>query len=167
MSNRQSFRDNLDVCQDLQKLLCSQQTLSIATVSPEGISNIGYAPFVLDKQGCFYIYVSELAVHTCNLLRLPTTSVMVIRPEAEANNPYARERAIYQCQAIFIGRNEPLFALMMEAFSQRFGAVIDLLKSLSDFHLIQLRPENGRYVVGFGRAFAINTSDGSLTSISA
>ena len=47
----------------------------------------------------------------------------------------------------------------------KFGEVVGVLRSLSDFHLLALRPESGRYVIGFGRAFTINLSDGTLRHI--
>jgi len=37
-----------------------------------------------------------------------------------------------------------------------------VLRTLSDFHLFALHPENGRFVVGFGQAFTINVIDGTL-----
>ena len=39
---------------------------------------------------------------------------------------------------------------------QRFGEIIDILCSLTDFRVYKLTPKQGRYVEGFGRAFNIN-----------
>ena len=46
----------------------SVKTLQLATLTAEGKSNASYSPFVVDKQGNFYIFVSQLASHTQDLL---------------------------------------------------------------------------------------------------
>ena len=141
---------------NLKKLIHMQKTLSLATVSAEGISDIGYAPFVFDTENCFYIYVSELASHTRNLMVRPNVSVMLLRPEAETSNLFARERLIFQCKAQFIERSDIHFDRKLTEFYDRFGNIMDLLKNLRDFHLVQLIPEQGRYIAGFGLAYAID-----------
>jgi heme iron utilization protein len=120
-------------------------------------------PFVRDEAGCFYIFVSELAAHTANLLANPTASVMLIRPESESSNLFARERAVFICKPREIGRNEQLYATQLKAMQTQFGEVVSLLRSLPDFHLFALCPESARYVAGFGQAYTINVKDGSVS----
>jgi heme iron utilization protein len=150
----------------LQELIASQQTLLLSTVSVSGVPDLSYAPFVRDQAGCFYIFVSELAAHTANLLANPTASVMFIRPEAESRNLFAQERAVFLCKSREIGRNEHLYTTQLKVMQAQFGEVVSLLHSLSDFHLFALCPESGRYVAGFGQAYTINVKDGSLSSFS-
>ena len=45
------------------------QTLQLATVSADGLPEASYAPFVAD-QGRYWVYLSDLARHTANLLAL-------------------------------------------------------------------------------------------------
>lgn len=147
------------------ELMASQQTLILSTASANGVPDISYAPFVRDDTGLFYIYVSELASHTANLLHNPEASIMFIRPESESPNLFARERAVFSCRVWEIARDDENYTTRLNALQDKFGEVVGLLRSLSDFHLFALSPESGRYVAGFGRAFRINLNDGSLSHI--
>ena len=154
-----------DITKRYQELMASQQTLLLSTASANGVPDISYAPFVRDDAGVFYIYVSEMACHTVNLLNKPQASILFIRPESESPNLFARERAVLSCGVTEIIRDDAIYADRIQALQDKFGEVVSVLRSLSDFHLFALRPENGRYVIGFGRAFSINVSDGSLRHI--
>ncbi len=147
------------------ELIASQQTLTLSTASANGVPDISYAPFVRDHSGVFYIYVSEMACHTANLLNNPQASILFIRPESESRNLFARERAVFSCSVKEIIRDTEIYTHQIQALQDKFGEVVSLLRSLSDFHLFALRPESGRYVVGFGRAFTININDGTLRHI--
>ncbi|NOS73854.1 MAG: HugZ family protein [Methyloglobulus sp.] len=150
----------------LQELLASQQTLLLSTASVSGVPDLSYAPFVQDQAGCFYVFVSELAAHTANLLANPQGSVMFIRPESESRNLFARERAVFNCTAREISRHEEIHTTQLTALQDKFGEVVSLLRSLSDFHLFALSPESGRYVAGFGQAYTVNVKDGSVSPFS-
>ena len=160
--NEISKQELEDISKRYQELMASQQTLLLSTVSANGIPDISYAPFVRDHAGVFYIYVSEMACHTANLLNNPRASLLFIRSESESPNLFARERAVLSCSVKEISRDDALYAERIQALQDKFGEVVSVLRSLSDFHLFALRPENGRYVVGFGRAFSINVIDGTL-----
>jgi heme iron utilization protein len=150
---------------DLEELLTSQQTLLLSTASITGIPNISYAPFVRDGSGCFYVFISELAAHTDNLLTNPQVSVMFVRPESESNNLFARERAIFDCSVKEIDRSEGCYSTQLKALQSKFGEIVGELRSLSDFHLFALSPISGRYVAGFGQAYTINVRDGTLSPL--
>jgi len=154
-----------DITQRYLELVASQQTLLLSTASANGVPDISHAPFVRDDAGVFYIYVSEMACHTVNLLNNPQASVLFIRPESESPNLFARERVVLSCSVTEIIRDTAIYVDRIQALQDKFGEVVSVLRSLSDFHLFALRPENGRYVIGFGRAFSINVSDGSLRHI--
>jgi len=154
-----------DITRRYQVLMASQQTLLLSTASTNGVPDISYAPFVRDDAGVFYIYVSELACHTVNLLNNPQASLLFIRPESESPNLFARERAVLNCSITEISRDDAIYADRIQALQDKFGEVVSMLRSLPDFHLFALRPENGRYVIGFGRAFNINVTDGTLCHI--
>ena len=156
-----------DITRRYHELMTLQQTLLLSTASTNGVPDISYAPFVRDQAGVFYIYVSEMACHTVNLLSNPQASLLFIRPESESRNLFARERAVLNCSVKEISRDDAVYADRLQALQEQFGEVVSVLRSLSDFHLFSLRPENGRYVVGFGRAFTINASDGALSHLKA
>ncbi|MGZ4991143.1 MAG: HugZ family pyridoxamine 5'-phosphate oxidase [Methylobacter sp.] len=158
--------DNLsDKTTSLQELLASQQTILLSTASGNSVPDLSVAPFVRDQAGCFYIFISELATHTDNLLNNPQVSVMFIRPESESNNLFARERAVFNCKARKIERSEPLYTSQLKAFQDKFGEVVSLLQTLTDFHLFALCPESGRYIMGFGQAYMINIQEGKVSPL--
>lgn len=154
-----------DFTKSYQVLMASQQTLLLSTASVSGIPDISYAPFVRDPVGVFYIYISEMACHTAHLMANPHASILFIRSESETANLFARERVVLNCRVEEISRDEIIYSDSLDAMHTKFGEVVNVLRSLSDFHLFALRPETGRYVVGFGRAFKIDVNDGSLLPI--
>jgi putative heme iron utilization protein len=154
-----------DFSKRYHELLASQQTLLLSTASANDVPDISYAPFVRDNAGLFYIYVSDMACHTANLLNNPQASILFIRPESETPNLFARERAVLSCSVKEIIRDDEIYTDRIQALQDKFGEVVSLLRSLSDFHLFALSPESGRYIVGFGRAFTINMNDGTLRHI--
>jgi heme iron utilization protein len=154
-----------DLTRRYHELIASQQTLLLSTASANGVPDLSYAPFVRDHAGVFYIYVSEMASHTANLQNNPQASILFIRPESESRNLFARERAVLSCSLNEISRDSQIYTERIEAMLDKFGEVVSVLRSLPDFHLFALRPETGRYIVGFGRAFTINVNDGSLCHI--
>lgn len=146
----------------LQDLLNKSQTIQMATLSAHGLPAISYAPFVRDTAGGFYIFVSGLASHTQDLLRNPHVAVMLIADEQASRQIFARTRATWQCIAELVGRDEVIFAQMLDALESRFGSVVKLLRGLGDFTLFRLQPQSGRFVMGFGQAFEL-TGEGLQT----
>lgn len=144
------------------QLLVSQQTLILSTATTNGVPNSSYAPFVRDQTGYFYVYVSELAEHTVNLLNNPCASILFIRPESESRNLFARERAVLNCRVKEIKRDTEIYMQQIAALQEKFGNVVSVLATLSDFHLFALHPESGRYIAGFGQAFTIDVNNDSL-----
>jgi len=131
-------------------------TLVMATVDEQGVPNASYAPYV-EVEGRFYIYVSELAAHTRNLLDRSDVSVFFVENESLANHPFGRRRVTYQCKAHEIVRESEQFASTMPRFAEKFGSLIDkTLFHLNDFHLFGLQPVDAVYVQGFARAFEIS-----------
>lgn len=141
----------------------ARQTLLLATQGeyPE----TSYAPFIEDEAGNFYIYISELASHTRNLLTSARLSVMFIAEESETRNLFARERLVFHCDAQEVARDSEVYELRLQQLQARFGQVVEMLRSLPDFHLFRLQPRDGQYVVGFGRAYQIDISSGRLQHI--
>jgi putative heme iron utilization protein len=130
-------------------------TLLMATVDPDGEPDASYAAYV-EEGGDFYVFVSELSVHTKNLLESGRVSVLFIEEEASAGHLFARRRLTFRCRAEEIARGSIGCETILDRFEVRFGALIATLRGLQDFHLVRLRPESARYVSGFAKAFAID-----------
>ena len=152
---------------DCQELIVSKKTLLLSTASPDSVPEISYAPYVRDQAGCFYIYVSELAAHTSNLMTNRKASILFIHPESESANLFARERAVFNCSVSELARDDENYTIQLKALQEKFGEVVSVVRSLPDFHLFSLTPVSGQYVVGFGRAYTINVVDGTLSHIGA
>lgn len=154
----ESDRHSLQIACD--QLISSQKTLLLATRSSTGNADISYAPYLREGQ-VFYIFVSELAKHTQNLLTYPKASIMFIEPETDAANLFARKRLTLECLAAEISRADPAYSSIMDAMTEKFGTTMALLRSLPDFHLLTITPLQGQFVAGFGKAISVN-ADGLL-----
>lgn len=149
---------------DYRALIESQLTLLLATSSDNGDADISYAPYLCVEKA-FYVYVSELAKHTGNMLRFGQASIMFVQPETEAANPFARPRVVFNCRVDEVGRDDARYESLLDGMCNRFGEVIGVLRSLPDFHLLELQPQQGQYVAGFGKAFYIDPESGELQAI--
>jgi len=139
----------------------SVKTLQLSTLTVEGKPNASYSPFVVDKQGNFYIFVSQLAGHTQDLLANQQASILLIQDEADTRQIFARRRISYQCDVEPVSDESSDYLLMLNALEERFGNVVELLRTLPDFILFKLRPYKGQYVKGFGKAYKL-VGDGLL-----
>lgn len=141
------------------------QTLLLSTTDSDGRPDASYAPY-LEVDGHFYLFISDLATHTKNLRQQPFASVMFIENEELAEHPFARKRLVYQCQAEFVENSAANYESLLEQMTNRFGALMQTLRSLSDFHLLRLEPTSGTFVAGFGKAFDVDPQqDGKLSHI--
>ncbi len=148
--------------QNYRLLIQQQKTLLISSVSAAVEPECSYAPYVRDCEGVFYIFVSELAVHTKNMLQNRKASVLFIQAESDTENLFARERVVINCVVSEIQKDGTCFDEQIQFLKQKFGETVSLLSSLPDFHLLALTPVEGKYIAGFGQAFKINLQDDSL-----
>lgn len=147
-----------NVLAEHEHLIAQFKTLLLATVNAQGEPQASYAPYVREGQD-FYIYVSDLAAHTANLLQHGKASVLFIEDESQSKNLFARKRSTLQCQAEEIARNSAHYNTILALFRTQFGNTIDVLQSLPDFHLIRLSPQQAGHVGGFARAFSLEGKD--------
>ncbi|KEI70357.1 HugZ family protein [Endozoicomonas elysicola] len=152
------------IAESCQKLVNSHKTLTLSTLSPDGKPEISYTPYLRGEDGTFYIFISELAHHTPNLQANPLCSILFAAPESETKNLFARERVFFHCQAEELPRGTERCDHWLDLIQEKFGNTVEVLRNLPDFHLFALKPQNGQYTVGFGKAFKIN-ADGSFSHI--
>lgn len=135
------------------------KTLNLSTLDKSNKPRASYAPFVEDQDGSFYIFVSQLASHTQDLLGSKEASILLLEDEAKTRQIFARQRISYQCQIEIIRENDDAYVMQLDALEKRFGNVVDLLRSLPDFVLFRLKPYEGQYVKGFGKAYKLVGAD--------
>lgn len=138
-----------------QALRARVRSVQLATVSTEGEPHIGYTPFVFEGRDLL-VFVSELAVHTRDLLATARASAMLIDDESASKELFARTRLTYQCEAVHIERGHEDRDLLLDLYEARHGKMVQLLRQLPDFHLFRLVPTSGMFVVGFGKAYHLS-----------
>ncbi len=140
--------------QDFQTLRESLKTVHLATVNSDGNPESSYAPYVWIGQAC-YLYLSELARHSTNLIANPAISLLFIEGEEKTKNLFARRRIILQGEVQIIARDTHLYKTVMTEFKLQFGDFIDVIEPLQDFHLFQIIPQTGRFIRGFAQAYEL------------
>ncbi len=146
--------DMKNIEQQLNEFFQGTNTLMLATVNSEGLPEASYAPYV-EHEGCYNIFISELASHTTNLKQSGVASVLFMNPDHDGQE-FARKRLTFHCNTKCIEREEALFETIILLMEERFGKLITTLRGLDDFQLFQLNPEKGNFVAGFGQAFEVN-----------
>ena len=131
-------------------------SIILSTVDAEGLPNASYTPFVMDEEKRIYIYVSGLATHTKNIYANPKVSVLFIEDEFQTKQIFARRRLSFDCDPNLLTRDTPQWLEIVDKFQEKFGEIIEMLRSLPDFRIFQLTPTRGRFVVGFGAAYQIS-----------
>jgi heme iron utilization protein len=127
-------------------------SVMMATISADGKPDASYAVHVF-HDNAYYVYISELARHTENLMHSGKVSLMFIENEEQAQNLFARQRMTLECSASAVERDSKHFDQILDLFEQRFGTIIQMLRSLTDFHLFRIEPQSGSYVRGFAQAY--------------
>lgn len=156
-----------DAC---RQFLNSRRSIMLSTVSPEGELETSALPCVWLNPQELVVWVSELAPHTRNLLAMTASadaqnsalknstgrvSGLLVADEQATPELFARERISLQLAvSLFDGdARAPALRLMRESF----GEIMEVLAGLPDFHAFKLRVVGGRYVRGFGAAYAFES----------
>ena len=131
----------------------------LGTASENGQPQASYAPCVMDEARNFYVFVSGLSAHTQNLTRTGKVSALFIEDESQTQQMFARKRLSYDCQATLLDRGSAQWDAIAQQFAERFGNIVEVMIGLPDFRIFQLRPQGGRFVMGFGAAYDIDPNN--------
>lgn len=142
------------VLRDFESFIDQHQSVIIGSLSPLHKAEASYAPYI-KLNGAYYIYISELAKHTTNLIEDPHASLLFIEAEKEAKNIYARKRATLETNSVEIERDSIEWENVMNSLEERFGEMINMLRGLLDFHLFKLSPQKAVFVRGFAQAYEL------------
>ena len=140
------------------------KSVYISSVAENTKPEISYSPCVVDDEKNVYILVSDLSKRTSSLVKGRNVSVMFIEPEDQCEEMYVRIRLIFECSTKQIERKTEKWNEQIPVFLEKFGDIINILKSLSDFKMFCFSPVSGSYVKGFGKAYTIE--GGGLDKIS-
>lgn len=146
------------VYQDFDRFLSAHRTVTLATLNAQGQADASYAPYI--RQGeHLYIYLSELAKHTANLLNHPTLSLLFIEDESKAQNIFARKRVTLRGHASEIARETEKWHQIMDLYGETLGETAQNLRHLADFHLFEITIEQANFVRGFAQAYELSGED--------
>ncbi|ROS00352.1 hypothetical protein EDC56_3003 [Sinobacterium caligoides] len=140
---------------ELLDFLQTRRTLHLSTLDQDGHPYASYAPFAIGDD-CFYVLLSDIAIHGVNLRNDPKAAVLVVQDESESQTIFARVRVNYQVSAEHIPfESGEAYDAGIQALFDKQGERIHNLSKMTDFNLFKLTPLGGRYVKDFGRAYTI------------
>ena len=131
------------------------KSVYISSVDENSKPEISYSPCVIDNEKNVYILVSDLSKRTSSLVKGRNVSLMFIEPEDQCEELYVRIRLIFECSTKQIERKTEKWNEQIPVFLEKFGDIINILKSLTDFKMFCFSPVSGSYVKGFGKAYKI------------
>lgn len=145
---------NQRINEEVSEFIHSRKSLMLSSLQADGRPYASYAPFAIGDD-CLYVLLSEIALHAINLQHNPAASVLIIEDEDTAGELFARKRVNYSMQAELVELESEAWYQGIDILEVRHGERIQNLSRLADFRLFRLKPEGGRFVKGFGRAFAL------------
>jgi len=152
-----------DVQQDIAELLRRRTNIVLATIDEQGQALASQSPYALDEDGNFLVLISGLAEHGKTLRNAESVNVMLMEDETGLANPFARERLNYTCKVEMLPPDSDARKDGEQLLIGRFGKFVQTLIQLPDFTMFRLSPVSGRYVAGFGAAYAIE--DGRIRQL--
>lgn len=147
-------QDHQKIAQDFSEFIDGFNSLILSTCNSDAVPEASYAPFIRDGN-TFCIFVSELAVHTRNLLNNPQASLLFIEDEDKTRNLFARRRATITVKAEEIHRKSAEAERLLDKMEAVLGNTVQLLRGLGDFHLFVFHPVEASYTEGFGKAYRL------------
>ncbi|OZG72224.1 hypothetical protein BTA51_15895 [Hahella sp. CCB-MM4] len=143
---------------EILSLIEKLRSLQLATLNESGQPEASYTPFLYQAPD-FYIFVSALAAHTRNLIEQRQCGIMLIEDETQARNLFARTRLMFDMQVEPVAKDSEDYESILDAMENRLGNTVGMLRSLPDFSLLRLKFQSGRFVKGFGAAYAIRNPE--------
>ena len=144
-----------NIIEEYLAFMKKSKNVYISSIDENTKPEISYSPCVVDEEKKVYILVSELSKRTSSLVKGHNVSLMFIEPEEQCEEMYVRTRLIFECSTQLIDRKTEKWNLQIPIFLKKFGDIINILESLSDFKMFCFSPVSGSYVKGFGKAYTI------------
>jgi hypothetical protein len=114
---------------------------------------VAYAPE--PGLGGLLLFLSELSLHTRNLLASPRASLAVGEADAGAGDPQTLARVSLQGEVAVLPRESDGFPGAWAVYTSRFPDAAPRIE-LGDFRLFRLIVDEARYVGGFARAVRLS-----------
>jgi len=131
-------------------------SLIISSTSTQNKPLTNYAPFVKIEED-YYVSVSANLPHFKNIQETQKAHILIIEDEEKAEHIYARKRLYFSAICEVEEDKEKIYKL----FDERYGDKLSFLRSMEDFKVIKISPQERSLVLGFGTAYKMGT-DGVL-----
>ncbi|QKF64117.1 pyridoxamine 5'-phosphate oxidase [Campylobacter corcagiensis] len=147
------LKESKNLQNELIEFIDSQKSVIISSFDDFCLSS--YAPFIRLKDSIFVI-ISSIARHYQAINKnKELVSVMFIEDESMVKSIFARFRASFSVE---VGLKDELRDEIFSKFEEKFKdeVALKMIKDLKDFHIIEFKLKNGRFVKGFGRAYDLD-----------
>ena len=145
-----------EIIQEFKDFDKDKYSLVISTTSTENSPLTNYAPFVKIGED-YFVSVSANLPHYVNMAETKKAHILIIEDEANADHIYARKRLYFGATCEVEEDMEKVFKL----FDERYGDKLSFLRTMKDFKIIKITPQEKSLVLGFGAAYKMSV-DGKL-----
>ena len=132
------------------------QSVNLSTVSKEGEPFASYSPFVEDKEGNIYIFISTAVAHSHNMNHNSKAHIMFLEDESVSEHIYARRRMYFKAHASKFEKNDEREKNIHNLFKEKFKDKVSFFSMMKDSRFYKLIPSEGNLVLGFGAAYKIS-----------
>lgn len=139
---------------EVARLVRKQRWAALATIDAGAplVSMVAYAPE--PDLGGLYLFLSQLAAHTRNLLDEPRAALAISETDTGAGDPQTLPRVTLRGSVSVLDRESAAFAPAWTRYVERFPDAAPRVE-LADFLLFRFVPTDVRYVGGFARAVGL------------
>lgn len=147
---------NEEIIEEFRNFDKDKFSLIISTTSEQNEPLTNYAPFVkLDED--YFVSVSSNLPHYTNMVETKKAHILIIEDESSADHIYARKRLYFGATCKLEEDEEKIFKL----FDDRYADKLSFLRTMKDFKIIKITPQEKSLVLGFGAAYKMG-EDGKL-----
>lgn len=140
--------------QTLARLIRSTRIAALGTLH-DGELNLAMVAYAFAEDfSAFYIHVSKLGKHTTDMEHDPHVSLLITETDDRRPDPQTLARVSIRGTAEILPRTDPGYAQVKAIYLERFPEAEQLF-GLGDFNIWTIKPEGGRFVARFGRAFNV------------
>lgn len=140
-----------EIINEFETFSKDKYSLIVSSTSTANIPLTNYSPFV-ENNGNYFICVSSNLPHFTNIEETNKAHILLIEDEEKASHIYARKRLYFNANCEVLNEAEEIF----ELFDKRYGDDLSFLRSMKDFKVIKLIPQEKSLVLGFGAAYKMD-----------
>ena len=141
----------------LRQLIHGRMIAALGTLH-QGAPFVSMVTFAAAKDGSLILHVSQLAVHTQDMLVSPDISLLITESAAAGKMPQVLARVTVQGRAKMLDRDSEKYTDLREIYLSRFPDAASLFE-FSDFSIFVIEPVSARVIPGFGQAVTISGVD--------